>query len=53
MRLHVIVESLLSQREGFLRLANGIQNESFHGLGIAMVRGLLEDLVRSLDSYDN
>jgi hypothetical protein len=49
-RLHGILESELGQIKGFLGLALGVEDQGLHGLRVAMVGHLLQDLVRSLDT---
>jgi hypothetical protein len=49
--LHGIAERKLAQIEGLGFLALATENEGFHGLGVAMVGVLAQDLVGSFDAF--
>ena len=51
MGFHVTIQSFLGERKGFVGLAHAVEDEGFHGLRIAMVGHLLEDLIRSFEAY--
>lgn len=51
MRLHGILECDFAEIECLVTLSLRVQYKSLHGLRVAMVGVLLENLVGSLDSY--
>lgn len=50
-RLHVILESRLAEREGLIAVSLRIEDECLHGLCVAVIRMLLQDLVGGLEAW--
>ena len=50
-RLHVVPERLLAERESLVTMALRVEDQRLHSLRVAMVGVLLEDLIGGFDAW--